>query len=158
MGPSRNARATFLASVPELDVLDTPIALPTAQPTIIAIASQAATQVVRTKPATTAIPASLAVFTSPTSLAIPVLSQNPTTPVSAHRLDRRPPLCVTPSPAFGQPGIAPTSPQKQIPEPPPTAPQTLLRCTHSGGAPAPAAHVSLLYGYFQATLLTHRFG
>ena len=79
-----------------------------------------------------------------------MLSQNHTTPVSAYRLDRRPPRCVTPYPAFGQPGIAPTTPQKQIPEPPPTAPQTPLRCTHSGGAPAPTAHMSLLYGYCRA--------
>ncbi|MFN5435944.1 MAG: hypothetical protein ACK5ES_15380, partial [Planctomyces sp.] len=101
----------------------------------------------RTKPATTATPASLAVSTSRPLLAIPVLSQNPTTPVSAYRLDRRPPRCVPPYPAFGQPGIAPTTPQKQIPEPPPTAPQTPPGCTHSGGAPAPAAHMCLLYSY-----------
>ena len=31
--------------------------------------------------------------------------------------------------------------------PPPTAPQTPRRCTHAGGAPAPAAQMSLLSGY-----------
>ena len=43
-------------------------------------------------------------------------------------------------------GLAPTPP-KQISEPPPTAPQTPPGCTHSGGAPALTAHMSLLYGY-----------
>jgi hypothetical protein len=77
----------------------------------------------------------------------PVLFLNPTTPVSAHRLHQTPPRCVTRYSPFGQPGLAPTTPQKQIPEPPPTAPQRPLRCTHSGGAPAPTAHMSLLYRY-----------
>ena len=45
------------------------------------------------------------------------------------------------------PAIAPTTPQKQIPDPPPTAPQTPPGCTHCGSAPAPAAHMSLLSGY-----------
>jgi hypothetical protein len=72
--------------------------------------------------------------------AVPMLSQNPTTPVSAYRLDRRPPRCVTPYPAFGQPGIAP-KPQKQIPEPPPTAPQTPLRCTHDAPTPGVPRHL-----------------
>jgi hypothetical protein len=89
-------------------------------------------------------------------MAIPVLCQNPTTPVSPHRLDRRPPRCVSPYSAFGQPAIAPTTPQKQIPESPPMAPQTPLRCTHSGGAPALTAHMSLLYGYPSSTQLADR--
>ena len=48
------------------------------------------------------------------------------------------------------PLASPVLPQprpKQISEPPPTAPQTPPGCTHSGGAPAPTAHMSLLYGY-----------
>jgi len=49
------------------------------------------------------------------------------------------------SPALPQPR------PKQISEPPPTTPQTPPGCTHSGGAPAPTAHMSLLYGYHQTT-------
>ena len=65
------------------------VALPTARPTTRAIASHATRPAARTKPLTTQTPASVVVVTLPTSLAIPLLSQNSTTPVSTHRLQRR---------------------------------------------------------------------
>ena len=46
-------------------------------------------------------------------------------------------------PARRRPNPAP----KQIPEPTTTPTQSTLACNHPGAAPAPTAHMSLLYGY-----------
>jgi hypothetical protein len=107
-GAEQECSGYLLASVPELDALDTPNPFADRPANDQRHRFSGGHSVVRTKPATTATPASRAVSTSRQSLAIPVLGQNPTTPVSVHRQDRRPPRCATPYPAFGQPGIAPT--------------------------------------------------
>ena len=88
--------------------------MPTARTTTSAIPAPAAMPAARTKPVTTAFPASLAVYTSRQSLAIPALSGHPTTPVSAHRPNRRPPRCVTPYSPCGQQGVAPTRPRSRF--------------------------------------------
>jgi hypothetical protein len=78
----------LLCSASGLDALDTLIALPTDRHTTNVITSQAAPARSANKPDTTRNPAPVAVFTSPKALEMTVLSQNPTTPLSAHRRHR----------------------------------------------------------------------